>query len=259
MSTESKADRIARIRERVDAATEGPWVIRDMSDTEYRGPEDGTGWWWVWQESRLPHYGGVAEISESSDQDGGILQAAIDDNRTGVQEHADAEFIANAREDVPFLLEEIEYLRKLHLVDLEVIGDLEHRTTKAEAERDAAVALIEKLRAYWLYGPVGKNKFYINGFPDRLAQLGDLFDEDTETFMRDLLSSPAESAEATDERDDRESEFETFVNSFNGDEAGDIDEVFSVLGDHGWAMRGGNDVRAVFDKARAALGAEEQQ
>lgn len=52
--------------------------------------------------------------------------------------------------------------------------------------------------------------------------------------------------------------FERFVNSFNGDEAGDIDHVRSVLGDTGWAMRGGNDVRAVFDKAVAALAAFEQ-
>lgn len=68
------------------------------------------------------------------------------------------------------------------------------------------------------------------------------------TWTVDAVLAAYESA-----RGDVNDEFDVFVRSFNGDEAGDIDEVFSVLGDHGWAMRGGNDVRAVFEKARRAL------
>jgi hypothetical protein len=52
---------------------------------------------------------------------------------------------------------------------------------------------------------------------------------------------------------DVEDAFDTFVRSFNGDEAGDIDDVSALDGNTGWAMRGGNDVRAVFEKARIAL------
>lgn len=47
--------------------------------------------------------------------------------------------------------------------------------------------------------------------------------------------------------------YERFLDSFNGDEAGDVDLVMSLLGDTGHAMVGGNDVRAVFDKAAAAI------
>lgn len=46
-----------------------------------------------------------------------------------------------------------------------------------------------------------------------------------------------------------------FIESFNGDEAGDVDEVGSILGDRGYAMRGGNDVLAVLKKAQSALSA----
>ena len=44
-----------------------------------------------------------------------------------------------------------------------------------------------------------------------------------------------------------------FVESFNGDEAGDIDYMEAADGANGWAMRGGNDVEAVFGNAIAAL------
>jgi hypothetical protein len=44
-----------------------------------------------------------------------------------------------------------------------------------------------------------------------------------------------------------------FVDSFNGDEAGDVDYVEALDGNNGWAMRGGNDVESVFAKAIDAL------
>lgn len=94
------------IQARADAATDGPWVIRDISDHIY-SPADDTGWWWVWQESKLPYYGGVFDPNERTDNgvpDGAVGQCAIDDNETGVQEKADAVFIAHAREDVPKLV-----------------------------------------------------------------------------------------------------------------------------------------------------------
>ena len=51
-------------------------------------------------------------------------------------------------------------------------------------------------------------------------------------------------------------ELERFVDSFNGDEAGDIDWVYALDGNTGYAMRGGNDVESVLNKARDALIAE---
>ncbi len=77
-------DRIAEIRARLDAATEGPW-IHEPSEVLH-GTED----------VRL-HY-----VSD---------QAAIADDdppMCSFYSRADAEFVAHAREDVPFLLSELE-------------------------------------------------------------------------------------------------------------------------------------------------------
>lgn len=98
--------RLGEIEGRLSKATPGPWVLHDMSDAVY-SPDDNSGWWWVWQESRLPYYGGVMEPTDRSPNDGSIGYAAIDDNRTGVQEKADAEFIAAAPADVAYLLAEL--------------------------------------------------------------------------------------------------------------------------------------------------------
>ena len=51
-------------------------------------------------------------------------------------------------------------------------------------------------------------------------------------------------------------ELARFIDSFNGDEAGDIDQVLALDGNTGYAMRGGNDVLSVLNKARDALLAE---
>lgn len=44
-----------------------------------------------------------------------------------------------------------------------------------------------------------------------------------------------------------------FADSFNGDEAGDIEYAFALDRSIGLVMRGGNDLRAVFEKAYSAL------
>lgn len=98
--------RLGEIEARLAAATPGPWVAHDLSDAVY-SPDDKTGWWWVWQESKLPYYGAVMEPTDRSPNDGSIGVAAIEDNHTGVQEKADAEFIANAPADVAYLLAEL--------------------------------------------------------------------------------------------------------------------------------------------------------
>lgn len=42
------------LRKVAEAATPGPWIAHEA------GEEPGN--WWVWQESKLPYYGGVAEV-----------------------------------------------------------------------------------------------------------------------------------------------------------------------------------------------------
>jgi hypothetical protein len=96
-------------------ATKGPWVIQDLSDATYSS-KDGTGWWWVWQESKLPYYGGVLNPNERTDRgvlDGAIGECAIDDNETGVQEKADAEFIVAARNQLPRILDALDAVQAL--------------------------------------------------------------------------------------------------------------------------------------------------
>lgn len=57
-------------------------------------------------------------------------------------------------------------------------------------------AAFRALRDLWMQ-PVPANSFYINGFPDRLAQLADLYDEDVADEMRRIFEAvPAEGATA---------------------------------------------------------------
>lgn len=103
----------AQIRARVDAATEGPWVVFDMDEAEKRRGEPlnepGQGWYFVWSEPRLPYYGAVLEPYRENEA--AIGSACIDDSEGGAREQADATFIAHARTDVPLLLDEVARLR----------------------------------------------------------------------------------------------------------------------------------------------------
>jgi hypothetical protein len=103
------------MRDRAAKATEGPWEPVDL-DYEVNG-ETVTGadhgWWWVWQSSKKPYYGGVlndsTQFSVTSTHDGktykvagAVGEANISDGKTK-QEKLDAEFISAARTDVPRL------------------------------------------------------------------------------------------------------------------------------------------------------------
>lgn len=78
-------ERIEAIRERTEKATEGPWY----AGTEY-------------EQSRRGNF--VAS------KENGHIVVAEQDYTDCVLETEDAEFIANAREDIPYLLSEIERL-----------------------------------------------------------------------------------------------------------------------------------------------------
>lgn len=112
----SNEARLAEIRARLNAATEGPWESIDL-DYEFNGERmnGGRGWWWVWQTAKRPYYAGVLEAEQDytiAGEDGRTYHVAgavgtvvADDGEGSDQEQADATFLAGARSDIPWLLD----------------------------------------------------------------------------------------------------------------------------------------------------------
>ena len=76
---------LSKYRKLAEEATPGPWVALEVAD------EPGN--WWVWQESKLPYYGGVAEVVGRDP--GSICYPEISGGHgDGEQERLDAEFIS---------------------------------------------------------------------------------------------------------------------------------------------------------------------
>jgi len=142
------------VQARIDAATPGPLVAVDL-DAEING-ETITGaehgWWWVWQESKKPYYGGVIEaegVFTVQATDGRIYQAAgavgegVVDDGTTPQARKDVEFFAAARTDLP---RAVEALRKV----MAVCDDLEADARSHEVfydQRNQGVAEAERVSA----------------------------------------------------------------------------------------------------------------
>lgn len=84
-----------------NSASEGPWVALEAGDE----PD----YWWVWQESKLPYYGGVAEVAGR--EEGVIaypeISGSIDSSE---QEKADA--IHMATFDPPTVLTMLEMIEE---------------------------------------------------------------------------------------------------------------------------------------------------
>lgn len=95
-------DLIAEGRRLLDAATPGPWIA-------YAPEPD---WWWVWQQQKLPNWGGVMEPRTGSSAAGAIGAAIATDNRDVDAERADAELIAYMRNTYWQLLDAAERLRR---------------------------------------------------------------------------------------------------------------------------------------------------
>jgi len=77
------------------ASTTGPWIVHDMGDSTYTSANN-KGWWWIWQESALPFYGGVMEVDHRDDFGPGgspVGVASRTDNDDGEKERADADLI----------------------------------------------------------------------------------------------------------------------------------------------------------------------
>jgi hypothetical protein len=106
------------IRRRARKATAGPWTLVDRAEGDT--PRDVARpmyapSWWVWQQSRLPYWGGVAtqQFREKTDGPGAIMEIVTADGGTIEpleQDYSDAQFIAHAREDIPALLSHIDAL-----------------------------------------------------------------------------------------------------------------------------------------------------
>lgn len=132
------------------AATGGPWAAHDLSD-EKVDSENRRGWWWVWREANLPHFGGVLEVNDRGEPHGAVGEALITDGRDGEQERADAEFIAAAREALPALIAD---LRESRAREAELGAafqsataahvEWEDKARTVEAERDGLQQRIDK-------------------------------------------------------------------------------------------------------------------
>ena len=57
-------ERLAQMRALSEAATPGPWEIKDMGDSTFTS-ENCKGWWWVWK-AGVRHYAGVMEATGDS-------------------------------------------------------------------------------------------------------------------------------------------------------------------------------------------------
>ncbi|GEL95375.1 hypothetical protein [Cellulomonas composti] len=85
-------DRLAAIRARVEAASEGPWTV--IAHDHARSRHETTERMWVWGPRHSVAQVGLADVDDEADPI-----------------RADAEFVAHARDDVPDLLDEIDRLR----------------------------------------------------------------------------------------------------------------------------------------------------
>jgi hypothetical protein len=145
-----RPDLVTYLRARLDedeatasAASPGPWVVKDIGDHEFTSDDD-KGWWWVWQESALPYYGGVVQIDHTP---GAVGVASITDARQGAKERADAEHIARC--DPPAVLADIA-LRRSILDAYARLADIADETADPDVAR-AALALATAIEG-WAQG-----------------------------------------------------------------------------------------------------------
>lgn len=129
------ADRITEIETREQAATKGPWGFYDgetyadvAADLEMTG------------QSSYSYRQKVAQLEDEDFWDD-LAHEGMDEDRASEQMAANAAFIANARTDVPWLIEQLQQARRI-AVELENenarLGAVEARTRDlAEVWKDA--------------------------------------------------------------------------------------------------------------------------
>ena len=118
-------ERLAEIKARCEAATPGPWRFSEAHE---------------WQEGDGPFDDWGADIQRDADGDDVVVGGAQDEQggAVGVLRNEDAEFIAASREDVPWLLTEVERLERR-------VRYLEH--DRQILEKGLYEANVERLRA----------------------------------------------------------------------------------------------------------------
>ena len=150
-------DRLEEIRQRAEAATPGPW--KTVTHEEYS----------------------TVDVDEQGGENIAMVGSAI----------ADADFIANAREDIPHLLSEVDRLNALHKREIIITGeyaqrviDLTARAEAAEAERDAAVEDLKRFSACCqcnanidgsccdMFDGTAENKYFCSNWQWRGSQAG---------------------------------------------------------------------------------------
>jgi hypothetical protein len=119
----TREERIAQIKARVEKATEGPWV---RGTTEFSG-------YWI-----RPEWSATDDVVHRGiEGDGGVLDPD------------DAEFIAAAREDVPWLVAELEAAEMDRLKEESGFLILREQYLAAKEELEEALEELRKYRAYY--------------------------------------------------------------------------------------------------------------
>ena len=111
--------RIAEITARCVAATPGPWKVK-IHNEEYGQ--------------------GYGEITYFVDIEGELLKIGLaDNNRLLVKYRSDTDFIAHAREDIPYLLSKLSEQEKMHWVSVNAGADAIRQLKEWLAEQDRAI------------------------------------------------------------------------------------------------------------------------
>ena len=99
-------DRLEEIRQRTEAATDGPWERFDTPD--------------------------YAEIHVLGGKEAGFLPVALADKAYN------ADFIAHSREDIPYLLSEVDRLNAMHKREINITGEYAQRVIDLTARAQPA-------------------------------------------------------------------------------------------------------------------------
>ena len=127
--------RLEEIRKRVEAATPGPWEVEDYRcDGDWRSTGN------VWARNKGHYHPGtkVCEVNCHS-------MSSISDPRDIGEFEGNSAFIAHARDDIPFLLAEVERLRALEAEHKRQWMEDKYEMGNLRAERDT---LRRQLEAY---------------------------------------------------------------------------------------------------------------
>lgn len=127
--------RLEEIRKRVEAATDGIWEVED-----YRSDGDWRSTGIIWARNKGHYHPGTKVCSVDC-----RAMSSISDPKEIAEFEGNADFIARAREDIPFLLAEVERLRALEAEHKRQWMEDKYEMGNLRAERDT---LRRQLEAY---------------------------------------------------------------------------------------------------------------